>query len=138
MEKGSRRSDTGIAYFCGQDERCGEVGSQWARETAMRNVEEHYPVVGVLEMMEETRVVLEELEVEYGGLFRGIGDQAVLHKRRNVERAEKRISDEARQELAGRMKEELEFYGWITRRLDKQYKRYKEGKTLRTESPKQN
>ena len=86
----------------------------------MRNVEEHYPVVGVLEMMEETRVVLEE-EKEYGQLFRGIRNQSVLYENRTDKK--NNISDEARRELASRLKEELEFYDWITRRLDKQYRR---------------
>ena len=119
MKTGSPQNDTSIAYLCGQDKKCAEVGSQWARETAMRNVEEHYPVVGVLEMMDQTRVVLEK-EKEYGELFRGIWNQTVLHENRTDKK--NKISDEARQELARRLKEELKFYEWLTRRLDKQYR----------------
>ena len=46
-------------YFCGQLLECRRLGSTWALEEAIRNIEEYYPVVGILENLVGTFQVLE-------------------------------------------------------------------------------
>ncbi len=46
-------------YFCGQAQECHVLGSEWALQKAKDNVDRWYPVVGVLEDLEDTIAVLE-------------------------------------------------------------------------------
>ena len=47
-------------YFCGQNPECVKFNSPWALAKAKQNVEQLYPVVGVLEMLEDSIRLLEE------------------------------------------------------------------------------
>ena len=47
-------------YFCGHEDDCRRLGSLSALSSAKSNVETHFPVVGVLEEMEDTFAVLEK------------------------------------------------------------------------------
>ena len=49
--------DLPVAYLCGQESFCREVGSREALARAKRNVEQAYPVVGVIEQLDATLVV---------------------------------------------------------------------------------
>ncbi|XP_012521824.1 uronyl 2-sulfotransferase [Monomorium pharaonis] len=57
-----------IPYFCGQDPRCTERNNTWAMERAKANVVRWYPVVGILDYMEES---LNALAVEFPYFFKG-------------------------------------------------------------------
>ena len=57
------------AFFCGQEEFCINFGSEKALKTAKRNIERFYPVVGVLEMFEES---MEVMEVKMPTFFTGL------------------------------------------------------------------
>ena len=46
-------------YFCGQYDECSLVQSKWALEKAKSNIEAFYPVVAVLEDLDNTFFVLE-------------------------------------------------------------------------------
>ena len=48
-----------MAYLCGQESFCREVGSREALARAKTNVEQAYPVVGVLEQLDASLRVLE-------------------------------------------------------------------------------
>lgn len=48
-----------IPYFCGHDQECLKPNSRWALSRAKQNVERYYPVVGLLEYLNETVLVLE-------------------------------------------------------------------------------
>ena len=63
--------DLPIAYLCGQESFCREVGSREALARAKRNVEQAYPVVGVLEQLDAT---LEVLEARLPQFFDGARD----------------------------------------------------------------
>ena len=56
--------------------KCMEFGSLWALNKAISNVEKYYTVVGVLEMHQESLVVMEKLIPEF---FDGI--QEIYQKR---------------------------------------------------------
>ena len=58
--------DLPIAYLCGQESFCREVGSREALARAKTNVERAYPVVGVLEQLDAT---LEVFEARLPGFF---------------------------------------------------------------------
>lgn len=53
--------DSSLAYFCGQDDRCLEYGTEFALRKAKENVERRYPVVVVLERIRESLKVSEKL-----------------------------------------------------------------------------
>ena len=46
-------------YFCGHSIECLTFGSKAALQRALDNIERYYPVVGVLESLDDTMVVLE-------------------------------------------------------------------------------
>ena len=49
-------SDLPVAYLCGQEPYCMIIGDQRALEQAKRNVEQSFPVVGVLEELSEIKI----------------------------------------------------------------------------------
>ena len=57
--------------MCGVHPSCNVVGSREALSRAKRNVERFFPVVGVLEMLEETLEVMEEAFPEFLGGIAG-------------------------------------------------------------------
>ena len=50
-----------MAYFCGQREICMEYGTKFALRKAKENIEMYYPVVTILERLEESRKLCEQL-----------------------------------------------------------------------------
>ena len=48
-------------YFCGQDERCMQYGNAWSLAKAKENVDRWFPLVGIMERMEETLALAETL-----------------------------------------------------------------------------
>ena len=63
--------DLPVAYLCGQERFCREVGSREALARAKTNVEQAYPVVGVLEQLDAS---LRVLEARLPRFFRGVRD----------------------------------------------------------------
>ena len=59
-------------YFCGQEIECTRHNSRWALMQAIENVEQHYPVVGVLEEMDSTLRVMQAVMPRF---FSGIYDK---------------------------------------------------------------
>ena len=51
MKSLAQLADNPVAYLCGQDPVCKVIGSQQAVAIAKENVEEFYPVLGVLELL---------------------------------------------------------------------------------------
>ena len=51
-------SDLPVAYLCGQEPYCMIIGDPRALEQAKRNVEQSFPVVGVLEELSEIKINL--------------------------------------------------------------------------------
>lgn len=63
--------DLTIPYFCGQDPRCMYFNDKWALATAKSNVERYFPAVGVLEELNATLEVFENI-IPY--FFKGVQD----------------------------------------------------------------
>ena len=49
-------NDLPVAYLCGQEPYCMLIGDQRALRQAKRNVEQSFPVVGVLEELSKTKL----------------------------------------------------------------------------------
>lgn len=49
-----------VPYFCGHEEECAKLNSNWALSRAKNIVDRYYPIVGVLEHLNETAILLEE------------------------------------------------------------------------------
>jgi dermatan/chondrotin sulfate uronyl 2-O-sulfotransferase UST len=61
-------------YFCGMDLECTRHNSLWALDRAIENVEQHFPVVGVLEQRDETLRVMQAMVPRYfGGIWEMFG-----------------------------------------------------------------
>ena len=57
-------------YFCGQDLECTKHNSPWALKRAMERVDEHYPVVAVLEELDKSLMVMQNLMPRFfGGIW---------------------------------------------------------------------
>ncbi|XP_011700932.1 PREDICTED: uronyl 2-sulfotransferase-like [Wasmannia auropunctata] len=114
-EKGEEgmRYHGAIPYFCGQDPRCAEQNYTWAMERAKANVIRWYPVVGVLDYMEES---LNALAVEFPYFFKG-AIRVYDHfrpKEKHPAISRLRVKDAA---LRKGLAQEVEFYQWLKSRL---------------------
>ncbi|XP_074113831.1 heparan sulfate 2-O-sulfotransferase 1-like isoform X2 [Cotesia typhae] len=99
---------SGISYFCGQDSRC-LVTNKWALEQAKKNVLLWYPVVGILELMEETLKVLTN---QFRYFFNGAIDIYIKKFRikNTLKKKRKKINNKV-------LEIEFEFYLWLKSRL---------------------
>jgi len=127
ISNGSIR-DYAIPYFCGQDLECTRHNSQWALRQAIENVEEHYPVVGVLEEMDSTLSVMQAVLPRF---FRGIHDKfggEHVHKNKqsyskhSPSQEEEEYIQEVENIIKNQLKTEYEFYNYIKQRLQGQAK----------------
>ena len=59
-------------YFCGQDLECTKHNSRWALLRAMESVDRHYPVVGVLEELDRSLMVMQSLMPRFFGGIRDL------------------------------------------------------------------
>ncbi|KAL6261751.1 hypothetical protein P5V15_006840 [Pogonomyrmex californicus] len=104
-----------ISYFCGQDPRCIEQNNTWAMERAKANVIRWYPVVGILDYMEES---LNALTVEFPYFFKGatrIYDHFRPKERDwSIPSTKSRFKDAVLNKV---LAQEIEFYQWLKSRL---------------------
>ncbi|OAD60956.1 Heparan sulfate 2-O-sulfotransferase 1 [Eufriesea mexicana] len=105
-----------IPTFCGQDSRCTEINNKWALQRAKANIVEWYPVVGILDYMEQS---MDVLEYKFPYFFRG-----AKHIYKKIRPTEKRFIDSAivlnsreRDILFKLFETEIEFYQWLKFRL---------------------
>ncbi|KAF5298050.1 hypothetical protein FQA39_LY11818 [Lamprigera yunnana] len=104
-----------ISYFCGQDEKCGLPNSQWALQQAQANVNKYYSVVGVLEELNTTLLVL---EVQLPYFFKKSSQLYFNHLLKKHKKKKQRIIHQAlRDYLRKKLDKEYEFYNWIKDRL---------------------
>ncbi|TGZ51151.1 uronyl 2-sulfotransferase [Temnothorax longispinosus] len=111
-----------IPYFCGQDPRCMEQNNTWATERAKANVIRWYPVVGILDYMEES---LNALAAEFPYFFKGairVYDHfRPKEKHPSIFSAtlKLRVKDVALRKV---LAQEVDFYQWLkSRLLDKDF-----------------
>ncbi|XP_025990483.2 uronyl 2-sulfotransferase isoform X2 [Solenopsis invicta] len=106
-----------IPYFCGQDPRCTERNNTWAMERAKTNVIRWYPVVGILDYMEES---LNALAVEFPYFFKGairVYDHfrpREKHPPISSAALKLRVKDTASRKM---LAQEVDFYHWLKSRL---------------------
>ncbi|XP_076336643.1 uronyl 2-sulfotransferase-like isoform X2 [Tachypleus tridentatus] len=107
-----------LPYFCGQDKKCLVHNHPWALWQAKQNIEKFYPVVGVLEDMNTTLIVLERRLPRF---FRGA--LKLYHNtgiRRNQNTHKEEVSEEIKDLLRANLTAEYELYFFIKRRLRQQ------------------
>ncbi|KAJ3643525.1 hypothetical protein Zmor_026229 [Zophobas morio] len=106
-----------VPYFCGHDPKCF-LNNQWSLQTAKRNVERYYPVVGVLEEMNTTLDVFEH-KIPY--FFKGVQN---VYKKKMIgpftSKKTRQLRPKIRKHLQRILAKEYDFYNWAKRRLFKQ------------------
>ncbi|KAK3908106.1 Uronyl 2-sulfotransferase [Frankliniella fusca] len=111
-------------YFCGQDSRCGPARGDggWALQRAKANMDQYFPVVGILEELNATLAVLESRLPLF---FAGVRDvyRHQLHEP-HVNWDRKKTSNfkpEVRKKVEKRLAFEYELYIWSKQRLMQQH-----------------
>ncbi|TRY70843.1 hypothetical protein TCAL_01210, partial [Tigriopus californicus] len=98
-------------YFCGQEDDCFVLGSHWAFNRAVHNVETWYQVVGVLENFESTLKVFEGLIPQFfqnvTKFYQSLGEP---HKNKNRHRG---ILEKNRRRLETNLTLEIDFYNFV-------------------------
>ncbi|XP_017788708.1 PREDICTED: heparan sulfate 2-O-sulfotransferase 1-like [Habropoda laboriosa] len=105
-----------IPMFCGQDPRCTEVNSKWALERAKTNIIEWYPVVGVLDCLEQS---IDLFERKFPYFFRGAKQiyQKIQLKKKRLSDPTLALKSQERYTFYKYFEDEVEFYEWIKIRL---------------------
>ncbi|XP_068245565.1 heparan sulfate 2-O-sulfotransferase pipe-like [Palaemon carinicauda] len=111
-------TESQISYFCGHELQCLTLEDGWALQKAKANVEKFYSVVGILEDLHTTFQVLQhvlpDFFTNYQFTFHGIG-RIVANKR--SENFQPPVSNVTKKFLRSYLREEIEFYKFIKRRL---------------------
>ncbi|XP_042211911.1 uronyl 2-sulfotransferase-like [Homarus americanus] len=113
--------DLTIPYFCGHHEYCRELNNGAALKLAKQNVEEWYPVVGVLEDINATLTVLQRHLPQYFANVVDLYYNELLapHHNKNLQRPT--TSPEVEATLRKNLSLEYDFYNFVRQRLNLQY-----------------
>ncbi|XP_016919894.2 uronyl 2-sulfotransferase-like [Apis cerana] len=106
-----------IPIFCGQDPRCSEINNKWALQRAKANVVEWYPVVGILECMEQS---IDLLEYKFPYFFRGAKHsyKKIQSKNKHFPDPEFMLNSQKGYNILSKLfEDEIEFYQWLKLRL---------------------
>ncbi|XP_076285633.1 heparan sulfate 2-O-sulfotransferase 1 isoform X2 [Lasioglossum baleicum] len=105
-----------IPMFCGQDARCAVTNNKWALQRAKANIIEWYPVVGILDCMEQSINVLEQ---KFPYFFRGAKHlyETIRPKRKYASGIPYALDPRERDNLMKFFEDELELYRWLKSRL---------------------
>ena len=114
--EGSKR-DSSVAYFCGQRDFCNSFGSEKALKLAKANIEAFYPLVLILERLEESLKLAEKLLPK---LFNG--SLAILKRLERFNSMERKdvLSQRAFRILKFNLAPEYELYDFLLQRLSRQ------------------
>ena len=112
--------DSQIPYFCGDSQECRTFGNPTALELAKKNIEDIFLMVGSIDSLDKSHVVMECLMPDQ---MQGLVE---MHKKGDlhVHSEHKKVvalSDEAREVMEKRMKPEYELYKFVQERLQRQY-----------------
>ncbi|XP_076388701.1 uronyl 2-sulfotransferase isoform X2 [Megachile rotundata] len=104
-----------IPTFCGQDPRCTEINNKWALQRAKANIVEWYPVIGILDCMEQS---IDVLEYKFPYFFRG-ARQIYKKIRTNKNFSDYTITLKPRERdiLFKLFEDEIKLYEWLKLRL---------------------
>ncbi|XP_032679897.1 uronyl 2-sulfotransferase-like [Odontomachus brunneus] len=106
-----------IPHFCGQEPRCLEQNNTWALARAKANVVRWYPVVGILDYMEES---LDAFALEFPYFFKGAARIYEQFRPREKRPAVSTVPLKLRVKDASlriALAQEVEFYHWLKSRL---------------------
>ncbi|XP_076765490.1 uronyl 2-sulfotransferase [Xylocopa sonorina] len=105
-----------IPAFCGQDARCTEVNNKWALRRAKANVVQSYPVVGLLDFMDQS---IDLLERTFPYFFRGAKHiyQEIRPRNKHFTNSIFVLNSREKGILFKLLKDEIEFYQWLKFRL---------------------
>jgi len=118
-------ADLAMPYFCGQQDECSVLQSKWALETAKANIEQWYPVVGILEDLQMTLFVSEnKLPLYFKGASR-IYYKELKEPHKNRGKPRRSLPRDARQFLQQKLSQEYELYSFVKQRLKKQQREIK-------------
>lgn len=112
--------DSQIPFFCGEDLECLFLGNREALRIAKENIQKHFIVVGTLEDLDKTHVVMECLMPERLSQLRREHRRQNLHVHSQHKSAQS-LSAEAERVLRERLSLEYELYTFVTQRLEAQY-----------------
>ncbi|XP_076629951.1 uronyl 2-sulfotransferase [Colletes latitarsis] len=105
-----------IPTFCGQDPRCSEINNKWALQRAKANIIEWYPVVGILDCMEQS---INLLEHKFPYFFRGARQiyRKIRPKQKYLSQMSLTLEPRERDILFRLYEDEIELYQWLKYRL---------------------
>ena len=116
------RLDSQIPFFCGDSPECLTLGSEAGLAQAMQNIESHFLMVGTLEELDKSYLVM---ECTMPGYMQGLQDMdrhTDLHKRDKHGHTIP-LSREAREVMENRLENEYRLYTFVRERLEKQYQK---------------
>jgi len=115
-------ADPECAHTWGEEPFCRMVGNRAALALAKKNIEEFYPVVGVLEKLDQTLALLEHsLPAQFGGVTNLYYNQLKEPHRNRNRRKNNGLTRAARAKLNERLALEKELYEWVRARLERQF-----------------
>ncbi|KAL7648123.1 UNVERIFIED_CONTAM: hypothetical protein RMT77_000024 [Armadillidium vulgare] len=112
-----------ISFLCGQEEECLQFGNKGALQMAKFHAEYDYSVVGLLEDLNTTLIVLEDyLPLFFSGAFQRYWDKDFKTKKENKNpKSYEEPSEKVIKILRDKFALELELYEFLRQRLAKQF-----------------
>ena len=115
--------DSQLPFLCGDSTVCRTMGHPEAVDGTIANIEAHYVVVGVLEMLEETITVMECLMPD---IMAGLGEvfrHSKVHKKgTHAAMPAAVMTQETKKLMKQRLEPEYQVYNFAKARLLRQYK----------------
>ena len=115
------RLDSQIPFFCGDLVFCRMLGHEKAVEKAKENIEKSFLVVGTLEEMDKTIMVMECVMPEYMKGLVEMNKQTNIHKHSKHDKVIP-LSSKARVVMKSRLSKEYELYEFVQEKLEKQFR----------------
>ena len=112
--------DSQITFFCGEDVECLFLGNPEALRIAKENIQKHFIVVGLLEDLDKTHMVMECLMPEKMQQLGREHRRKELHVH-SVHKVSQGLSEEAALVMRERLSLEYELYNFVKERLEIQY-----------------
>ena len=113
--------DSQIPFFCGDSEKCLNLGNIEAPKLAIRNIEKHFLVVGTLAEMDKTYAVMECLMPEYLSGLVNLNNKQKIQKH-SEHKEVVALNSTARMVLEERLQSEYTVYNYVKEKLDRQYR----------------
>merc|ERR1712150_225363 len=119
FKNGSKKLNLAIPYFCGQSSDCSVLGSRWALDQALINIETFFPVVGVLEDLHSTFSVLQTKLPQFFNGVHNLYNNELKDPHKNSIKHPK-LNAALTEYLKKKLNLEYELYNFLVKRLKKQ------------------